>query len=366
MKPVDRKFKRDKKLKESEDKSPYGFVNSFDKDSIKKAFIEAQKKEKMPSFSLSKIEIHPSNKCPLNCDFCFGKNIHANSKMKITGKVIDKILNDVKKMKENPFIAISGAYTDPFMSPHTKEIIQIIGKHKLKFGIYTNGIVLDEEAMDIIIAAAKKAKSYKPSYISFNIAGLIRSKDFDKVLEKIKIFNNKRKGFEKKLLINAPILAIFEAEKLKDIIKKLYGAGVDIIKIFTSDKIYDKNFKKSKKVFEREEEVIKELKQEFPNLKQELNVDNKGYEKCFIMTCSLSIDCEGNVYACSRVCSPLFKKEFSYGNILNEKFSNIWNGKKHNLLFKALNPDKAKCFDSCCKTDQVFNILCNNILKEVN
>lgn len=75
----------------------------------------------------------------------------------------------------------------------------------------------------------------------------------------------------------------------------------------------------------------------------------------------VTISAEGDVFPCPERASPFFKKDFSYGNIHNDKISELWHSKKHYNLFKKINPNKKKCL--CCPINDKFNNICSKYYK---
>ena len=103
--------------------------------------------------------------------------------------------------------------------------------------------------------------------------------------------------------------------------------------------------------------IIQNLKKSFPEkVRIRYPETSNKTNKCFAMTKSLTISSEGDVYTCPEVACHLFKNRLCYGNVFEDKISNIWHGKKYFKLFKSLNPKKEKCI--CCPIDKQFNVLC--------
>lgn len=352
-----------------DDKSVYGFEKLLDKMSIEEAL--KQSNESMPNFCLSKVEIHPSGFCNSNCDYCYGGKLAPKKRKNLSKEAIEKILKDLRQNMpaENPLIILSGLYSDPLMNPEIKRIIQTIGKYRFRFGLYTNGLLLDEELISLILDAALRARSIKPSFISFNISASINLKKFDKLLEKIKLLSGKRKNKEK-FQINAPI--IVDKQMINDslffILKKLDCAGVDNIRFSFQWVKHDLNIKQKyvyipENEYNREVEFLNKLKAYSKKVLIRLPQKQKEFSRCFSMAHSLSISPEGDVYPCPEVSSPFFKDKLSYGNIKENSLSEIWKSPKHYNLFKRINPIKIGCL--CCPVSGDFNFFCNNLQNQI-
>ncbi|MFH1823101.1 MAG: SPASM domain-containing protein [archaeon] len=111
-------------------------------------------------------------------------------------------------------------------------------------------------------------------------------------------------------------------------------------------------------------ELIENLHEQFPDkIKVRYNQPKKPFNKCYVMAMTSAISPEGNVYPCPETCASFFS-QLSYGNIKKHKFSKIWQGLKHQEIFKTLNPQIHGC--RCCTIDSIFNELCENISQNQN
>jgi radical SAM protein with 4Fe4S-binding SPASM domain len=351
-----------------DDKSVYGFKYLWDVESIEEAVINANDKRDIPRFCLSKVEIHPSSGCNLKCSHCYGKLLAGGSK-ELSKLHIKNLLEDIRKNMpdEEPFIIFSGLYSDPLLNGDINEIIRETGKYRFRFGLYTNGLLMKPELMDILLESSLKSNRVKPSYVAFNVTSAFLAGKLDQQLKLIKELIKKRKILraEDKLQINAPLLPIGKLKNYKvlhSLISKINKLGVDNIRlslpwpIHSINGVDKNNFSKKEKsklinIFERlRREFPKKLRIRYPTIQKEFNC-------CFAMMMSLSINSEGDVFPCPETSSPLMKRKFCYGNIIKDKISDIWHGQKHRNLVKKINPIKEKCV--CCPISNDFNELCN-------
>ncbi|MFH1823100.1 MAG: radical SAM protein [archaeon] len=196
----------------------YDFQDNWNKKSIKKAINNS--KNKIPSFSLSKIEIHPAGTCNQSCKMCYGKLLAPKKRVNLSAKDINSLLLDIRKNmpNENPLIILSGLYSEPLTNPKIKEILKYIGGYNFRFGLYTNGLLMDDEIIGLLIKNSLNSKK-EDSFVSFNITSSLLSGDFEKLIKIIKKLSTKRKS-ESGLQINAPILIVKPNYKFfKSIIK---------------------------------------------------------------------------------------------------------------------------------------------------
>ena len=86
-----------------------------------------------------------------------------------------------------------------------------------------------------------------------------------------------------------------------------------------------------------------------------VRLPSKGLRHCFVMTQSLAISPEGDIFPCPEVCSPHFRASHCYGNILRQEqpISRIWGSEEHIAKFFELHPDEKGC--ECCHVDRELN-----------
>lgn len=358
------KYPIERPPKEDDDKSAYGFKDLWDENSISNAIKESRPEQTIPNFILSKLEIHPAGNCDLNCNFCYGKKLAPKKRTNLSLRAIDNLLVDIRKNMpdEEPFIVLSGLYSEPLTHPNIKEILKKLGGYGFRFALYTNGLLIDEELINILLESATKSNLPKPSYISFNISAALENKKFEEILSIIKKLSQKRTK-EHKLEINVPIIVFSEQRNynvLKKIVDKLSEAGVDNIRLSFPLQYRvpgeNKNYKPiSRKNYKKTMEIFEKLKKEFEKVKIRYIQEPEGCCKCFAMSMALTIDSNGEVYPCPETASQFYKR-FSCGNIVKKRFSDIWHNKKHKNLFNSFNPKIEKCV--CCPIDGKFNDLC--------
>ncbi|MBT4166394.1 radical SAM protein [archaeon] len=368
LKISDKKFKIVKPLKSSGDKSVYGFSSQLDETAIGKAIESAG--EKMPSFVLSKIEIHPSKFCNLKCSCCYGAKLAPEilEGENLSLESIDNTLEDVKEnFSQNPLIILSGSYSEPLMHPKLNKIIGSLGKNKFRFGLYTNGLLMKEGLMESLLESAESLSSEKPCFVSFNIFGSLNVgrfvRELSPIIEKL---SKKRDRLEDKLEIDAPIIVpkqLCNYDFLYEVIGRLESFGVDNVRLTLPwnqlGKIKTKKYESiSKKELKRVLEVFRDLERDFDSVRIRSPQETRKHKKCYAMSMGASIGPNGNVYPCPEVSNP-FREQLSYGNITKKKFSEIWQSEEHLRLFERLDPKKEGCL--CCPAYDDINYLCSQL-----
>jgi len=342
---------------------PYNLLRRLDVLSISKCLSEAQRDKSLPNFVLDKVEIMPTSVCNYSCKFCYGYYLKAgfySPKRELPLEIIKRnILENLREDKrfrgQDPIIILGGLYSEPMAYSNIIRLINLLGKYRFRFAIYTNGFYLNEKLSKLICENSLLAKSLKPSYISFNFTASFIHGDSHNLIEKIENLVKIKNKVKSRLQINIPIIVaydkkqFFNNKEIKRVSKTLLRIGVDAIRYSFPQKPIRPQHK-----FFTQKPLI-ELKNKERRIY--FRLPNKPFNKCFAMTTSFSIDPSGNIYPCSQTCHPYFKK-LCFGSIQKQKLSRIWRSKKHLELFKNFNPQLIPC--RCNVTDEQFNRICSN------
>lgn len=339
---------------------PYTGIIQWDKGAIENSIKEVRNNNFLPEFGLKRIEIHPSSTCQYKCHFCYGINFKRKKKADLPLKIIENnILKNIKNSnlsKDDPIIILAGLYSEPLAHSDNLGLIKLLGKYKFRFGIYTNGGFLNNNIIRAICESAKKNKSDRPSYVSFNVIAAVIHRHYDSLERKIKHFIEMRNAMNAPVQINIPILVdnSLSGHDLKKLQNRLLKIGVDKIRYsiplvpISSNKVNKINIKNTK--------LINALRNENKESIFVRSISGKQFDRCYVLANTVSIDYSGKVYPCSQTCSDNFKK-LSYGSIKNKKLTAIWNSKEHKKLFSNFSTIPTHC--RCNLSDQQFNTVCS-------
>lgn len=349
-----------KEIRTSNNDYPYDGAVKWNTDFIKDTIKKAKTKSILPDFGLERVEIQPTSLCQYNCPFCYGINLKDKKRIdlpleNIKKNIFQSIREDKKLSKYDPIIILAGLYSEPLLYPEKIKLIEMLGKYNFRFGIYTNGNIMDNEVMRAICVSAKLAKSKRTSYVSFNISGAFLQGHYDSLARKIREFTKIRNETKSPVKINIPILIDGKNLSRKDLIKiqdEMINIGVDNIRYSIPQiPVSSNNFINTEYT-----KLIKELRKRGSDKIYIRSKLDKQFNRCFIMANTLSIDCEGNVYPCSQTCSSLFNK-LSYGSVSKKELSEIWNSREHQNLF--YNFDETVVYCRCNPVDDQFNTICS-------
>ncbi|MBN2453879.1 MAG: radical SAM protein [Candidatus Omnitrophica bacterium] len=94
-------------------------------------------------------EIDPTTDCNLDCEYCYFRAMKHENPQNLDREILLKSINELHfyGVKEIWFSGLG----EPLMNPATIEAMRRAIKYEMKVGLYTNGILLDDEARQVIV-----------------------------------------------------------------------------------------------------------------------------------------------------------------------------------------------------------------------
>lgn len=321
------------------------------------------------------IEIQPSAKCNANCYHCWAKDFkkleNKLEEKENADKIIERILDFKDDNFSKPKIKFCGSTGEPLMNPLTTYFIDNFYT-KRKTRLFTNGIMVGEKRFD---------KRYLSSLSKLDMICLsldagttetfwgIKPGAEKKKVQLEEILNGmlKIKNFNPKLKFN--VSYVIAKKNYKEILlaaEKVKKFGADLIRYridLTAEKIPEKTLKniwwnlKIAKNFEDENfQVIPIHNEQEVKEKNKTNFGtrNSGL-KCFTNFFWSCVGPDGKIYPCGHIVNP---ETENYGSLLEESFSEIWNGEKRKNARKCL-PGKLCniCSPFSLRTNKFMNFL---------
>lgn len=339
---------------------PYTGIVGRDVIDMKKAIKKSQKDNSLPSFGLRRVELHPTSLCQYKCPFCYGINFKLKQKIELPLDVIENnILKDIKKsklFKDDPIIILAGLYSEPLCHSNAKELIELLGKYRFRFGIYTNGGFLNNDIATAICKSAKQNKSRLKSYVSLNVIGAIVNQDYECLENRIRHFLEIKNKMKSPIQTNVPILVdgSLSSTEIKKLQKNLFKLGIDKIRYSLPQIPISVN--KINRISPKNIKIIENLSKKNKNNIFVRSISGKQFDCCYVLANTVSIDCNGLVYPCSQTCSSKFKN-LAYGSVKNKKLSKIWRSLEHQNIYQNFNKISSYC--RCNLSDQQFNTVCS-------
>lgn len=308
------------------------------------------------------IEISPSGACNHRCVFCAVDYI--GYKPNFLDK--DLILRDVLQMsKKGLKSVICSGEGEPLLNKDLPDIVNGIKKCGVDVAMSSNGVLFTKEKAKECLEAF--------SWIRFSIASM-ENQSYDKIhrsqkndLDKVKVnleeaVRIKRDRGLKTTLGVQCLLLPDNMFKISDMAKQLRELGVDYLTIkpysqhlhsinsFAAD--YDASLELENEVQQYETENFKV----FFRANAIKNVHHeKRYRQCLGLPFMTHIDAKGNIWPCV---AHIGTKAFCYGNIYEQTFEEIWEGKKRQDIMQQLNAlDINKACRQACRLEEINKYL---------
>ena len=310
--------------------------------------------------------------CNLECKICSAKKMMEEKKQLKTREIID-FINKIARF--NPVIFIGGG--EPFMRDDIFDIFKAIKRNNLRFGVVTNGLLLDQKKIDMLLTA-------QPQVMIFSVYGppalhesIVQEKGaFQRLSRNIKYLSETRKNM--RLILNC-VINEENYHSLEEMVSYGKQFGVDFLRfehlIFLNNKEYSKHKEFSLKIFPKyncdlatyikeidNAEIGRTLEKTIPYLvkkyrkfvlfkpylkSQELS---SWYEKdfflnrrCLFVQHSLFIKPNGDIVPCQ------FFNNFVLGNILKDDLIQVWRSMERKSFSKRLGKRILPGCKRCCK-----------------
>lgn len=310
------------------------------------------------------INILITDKCNLKCKICSYGQIRNSGGSELDIVNWGRFILDVAHIK--PSFFISGG--EPFVREDTIDLVRLIKSHKLRCGICTNGLLLDEEKIKTLADLGVESMVFSlfgPQETHDKITG--QDGAFRRITGNIRLFRQYKKRVTR-LIINCAI-SQYNYRSLRAIVDLAQALRADNIKFehlnFLPDNLAVEEAgnllpaSHTSGYFDPEmaESIstdIRYLKNKYKNFvvfKPFLNEQEiKGWycghadfmkRRCFFVYHSLFIKPDGAVIPCQ------FFQNYETGNIAIDRLSVIWNSEKYrsfrNRVRNGLLPGCARC-----------------------
>lgn len=308
------------------------------------------------------IEIAPSGACNHRCVFC------AVDYIGYQPRSLDKdiLLRDILHMSKNGLKSvICAGEGEPLLNKNMPDIANKIKSYGVDVAMSSNGVLFTKETASECLGAFTWIRFSIASMEENSYNSIQRGRQGD--LERVK--NNlyeavriKRTGNLKTTLGVQCLLLPENIHQLSDMAKQLKEIGVDYLTVkpysqhLHSENQFDVDYNGLLGV----ENEIK--KYEDVNFKIYFRANamkkvhhQKAYKTCWGLPFMTYIDAGGNVWPCVAYMGP---EEFCYGNIYEQTFEEIWNGKKRNEVVKKINEfDIDTVCREACRLDEINKYL---------
>lgn len=308
------------------------------------------------------IEISPSGACNHRCVFCAVDYIGYNPDF------LDKdtILRDISQTSRKGLKSvICSGEGEPFLNKNMPDIANGIKSCGVDVAVSTNGVLLTKDISEECLGAF--------TWIRFSVASMEES-SYDSIqrgrtgdLERVRanISDAVKIKRDRKLETTLGVQCLLfpeNMEQLPDMARQLKETGVDYltIKPYSQHQHSENTFQIDyREMLELEREIRQYENEDFKiyfraNAMKKMH-RVKRYSQCHGLPFMTHIDAKGNVWPCV---AHIGVEGFCYGNIYEQTFEEIWEGRKRQEVMRKLNElDINKACREACRLDEINQYL---------
>ncbi len=294
------------------------------------------------------VEIGPTNKCNHRCIFC-SLDWLEHSTQEIDKTVMISALKDMAKSGvKSVMFAGEG---EPLLHKDITLFVKTAKDNGMDVSITTNGVAFTKEKMEQCLPNLSwiRFSINAGSPKTYSLIHRTRLTDFEKVIENIKQAVRFRNENGLKTTISTQLVMlpknIKEIEKLAKTLKEI-GADNLQLKPYSHHPNTKNLFFLKKSKYDKMEKMKRLNSDNFEILFRKATIkrlkEGITYPKCYGLSFFTLIDSKGNVFPCNRFYN---NEKFNYGNIYQQRFSDIWHGKKRKEILKKIKT--AECGKGC-------------------
>lgn len=316
------------------------------------------------------VEISPSRACNFRCTFC-ALDYLGYEPIYMDKAVMCRAIDDMAANGVKAFVVCGEG--EPLLNKHTPEMINHAKEKGLDVGLTTNGVFFTREVAENCMASLTWVRVSLNAGNEETYVAIHKSKpgDFDRVIQNLQyaVALKREKNLETTIGVQLVMLPENAAEVLS-LAKLLKDVGVDYftVKPYSqhpqSDSKIDGKFSYSD--FSNLGEELQNISTEDYRIIYRAHTMDKletgrDYSRCLGMPFWTYIDTKGNVWSCI---ANIGRKEFLYGNIYEQSFSEVWEGDGRKRVMEYVkNMDLSQCRENC-RLDEINRYL-NNICHPV-
>jgi len=273
------------------------------------------------------IKIEITRRCNLSCKMCPRLTFPYYSDMSLTN--FTKILNQIKGVK----IVEPHGYGEPLMHPNFMEMMREVSYRNMSVYLVTNGTLMTKDVSKEFLGSCEVGKiTFSIDAVEEKYEEIRHGAKFGVVVKNLQDLINLKKEYSPSTIVG--IASTIGSYSYNDIEKLAYLANTLNVNFlsFTDLTIYDTGLATEKETIRKQfflkKDVIKRLKQAkkiFPKLTYSIESQSPV---CLRPWIEPFIQVNGDVFVCTD------NLDYKLGNVFEEHFSKIWNGKKMKKIRK--------------------------------
>jgi len=307
-------------------------------------------------------EIAPTSACNYRCIFCAFDYVQRNIKT-LDNKLYYSLIDEFKELGIKAIMFAGEG--EPMLHKSIDKFCEYSYKNEIDVSITTNGSNLHKVQYANLLPYLSwlRISLNAASENTFEKIHQINSKVFHQVLENIKKATEFKKKNKLKVTIGIQFLLIEENDhEIIEIAKIGKKLGVDYLSI----KPYSQHPKSINRLSTNygkysslKDKILSDADENYQIIYREEAMDSliqkKIYGKCHGLDFFSLIDADGNVIPCNLFYTG--NDKYSYGNIKEKAFKEIWNGEKRKLINSEINKNLCTNCRLGCRLSSINNYL---------
>ncbi len=318
-----------------------------------------EKLKKNEKFYPISVDLSPTNICNHSCIWCCYGSALEGHKESLSRDEMLRIVNELASLGIKGINFTGGG--EPLLNKHTVEAMEKASSLGIDIGLITNGDLLNEDAINRLIKICLYIRVSLDAGTKSVYSKIHNVKEdiFEKIIANIRNLVNAKRKSGSRCSIGVQFLVHKENKgEIYSVAKKLKDIGIDFFQIRPA--VQAVGAKKESRIL-KEANIpgkVKELSDDKfkvivieHKFKEETDPRKKDYAKCLFHYFSTTIGADGEVYLC---CHFIGNKKYSFGNIRDKSFKDIWDSDKRKEIINKLN--FAEC-EASCKGDRINRLL---------
>lgn len=300
------------------------------------------------------VQIGPTNFCNHDCTFCYAARTMFDAKGVDRSRIdVDRLMEVMDEMKVYGLRAATlvGA-GEPTLHPRISEIIEGLGRRGIEVAMFTNGSCITERTARAIADYCTFVR-FSLTGASHEVHDLVHANgDFDRVVENIaRVVKARHRPLP--TLGAQFVLASYSAKDVVQGARLAKSLGLDYYEIkpcyeapgkpdqLKNTLTYDESAALMAEAQQYENETFKVYAKYDQARTVFVNLDDRQYDDCPGHKSTAVIEADLELYICVNQKIP----EYSFGNLGEQSFEEIWKGERRKEVLRKLNVHE--CLPRC-------------------
>ena len=162
----------------------------------RKANLEESQDKEIVTAMPVRVNLNTNNDCNIKCNMCgFSARLDVSQRIEKVRMNFDMLVKVADELFPAAWEIIPTTRGEPLLYDNFEELVGLVGKYCCRLGLYTNGILLDEDFSRMIIPYINDLKVSFDGATKSTYETLRTGSKYEKVIENIHIFNSLRDNY---------------------------------------------------------------------------------------------------------------------------------------------------------------------------